>query len=97
MTTSPERDAFWVANESFALVNGIDASGLAALHEELTAVGGVTVVAPHENQSGVGRARNSRVVRHDHPWGYSLEGSPADCVAYALCGLETESTPSSPG
>jgi 5'-nucleotidase len=70
--------------------DGIDAPGLAALREELTAVGDVVTVAPHTNQSGVGRARNSSVVRHDHPWGYSLEGSPADCVAYALRGLDTE-------
>ena len=70
--------------------DGIDAPGLASLREELTALGDVTVVAPHENQSGVGRARNSAAVRHDHPWGYSLEGTPADCVAYALRGLDTE-------
>jgi len=70
--------------------DGIDAPGLAALREELTAVGDVTVVAPHENQSGVGRTRSKRSVRHDHPWGYSLEGTPADCVAYALRGLDSE-------
>jgi len=70
--------------------DGIDASGLASLREELTAVGDVTVVAPHENQSGVGRTRSSSAVRHDHPWGYSLEGTPADCVAYAINGLDTE-------
>lgn len=70
--------------------DGIDASGLAALREELTAVGDVTVVAPHDNQSGVGRTRTRNSVRHDHPWGYSLEGTPADCVAYALRGLDAE-------
>lgn len=70
--------------------DGIDAPGLAALREELTAVGDVFVVAPHTNQSGVGRTRSSTAVRHDHPWGYSLEGTPADCVAYAVCGLDRE-------
>lgn len=70
--------------------DGIDAPGLAALREELTAVGEVTVVAPHTNQSGVGRTRNDTAVRHDHPWGYSFEGTPADCVAYALRGLDGE-------
>ena len=70
--------------------DGIDAPGLAALREELTAVGEVTVVAPHDNQSGVGRTRSSSAVRHDHPWGYSIEGTPADCVAYALRGLDAE-------
>jgi 5'-nucleotidase len=70
--------------------DGIDAPGLAAFREELTAVGDVTVVAPHHNQSGVGRTRSTPSIRHDHPWGYSLEGTPADCVAYALRGLDTE-------
>ncbi|UVE52507.1 5'/3'-nucleotidase SurE (plasmid) [Haloferax larsenii] len=70
--------------------DGIDAPGLAAMREELTAIGEVTVVAPAENQSGVGRARNEHAVRRDHPWGYALEGTPADCVAYALRGLDTE-------
>ncbi|GAB7093336.1 5'/3'-nucleotidase SurE [Halolamina litorea] len=81
-----------MSDPSILLTNddGIDAPGLASLREELTAVGDVTVVAPHDNQSGVGRTRNSTAVRHDHPWGYSLEGTPADCVAYALCGLGTE-------
>lgn len=81
-----------MSDPSILLTNddGIDAPGLAALREELTAVGDVTVVAPHTNQSGVGRTRNSTAIRHDHPWGYSLEGTPADCVAYALRGLDTE-------
>lgn len=81
-----------MTDPSILLTNddGIDAPGLAALREELSAVGDVTVVAPHTNQSGVGRTRNGTVVRHDHPWGYSLEGTPADCVAYAVCGLDRE-------
>lgn len=68
--------------------DGIDAPGLAALRAELTAVGEVTVVAPAEDQSGVGRARNSVAVRCDHPWGCSIAGTPADCVAYGLRGLD---------
>ncbi|MFB6197694.1 MAG: 5'/3'-nucleotidase SurE, partial [Halobacteriaceae archaeon] len=64
--------------------DGIDAAGLASLREEFTALGDVTVVAPSENQSGVGRTRNVELVRRDHPWGYALDGTPADCVAYAL-------------
>jgi 5'-nucleotidase len=68
--------------------DGIDAPGLAGLYEELTAAGEVTVVAPAENKSGVGRTRSHAVVREDHPWGCSLTGTPADCVAYGLRGLE---------
>ena len=70
--------------------DGIDAPGIAAMREELTAIGDVTVVAPAENQSGVGRARNELAVRREHPWGYTLDGTPADCVAYGLRGLDTE-------
>lgn len=68
--------------------DGIDAPGLASCYEELTAVADVTVVAPMENQSGVGRTRSHRTARESHPWGYALDGTPADCVAYGLRGLD---------
>jgi len=70
--------------------DGIDADGLAALYEELRAIGDVTVVAPIENQSGVGRERSNYVAREEHPWGYALDGKPADCVAYGLRGLDAD-------
>jgi 5'-nucleotidase len=70
--------------------DGADAAGLVGLYEELTAIGDVTVVAPAENQSGVGRTRSHAAVRREHPWGYTLTGTPADCVAYGLRGLDTE-------
>jgi 5'-nucleotidase len=70
--------------------DGIDAPGLAALYEELTGVADVTVVAPADEQSGVGRTRSKRAVRRAHPWGYSLAGTPADCAAYGLRGLDEE-------
>ena len=68
--------------------DGIDAPGLASCYEELTAVADVTVVAPMENQSGVGRTRSHRTARESHPWGFALDGTPADCVAYGLRGLD---------
>jgi len=70
--------------------DGIDAPGLSSLREELTALGDVTVVAPAGNQSGVGRTRNHVAVVREHPWGYALAGTPADCVAYGLRGLGRE-------
>jgi len=70
--------------------DGIDAPGLATLYEELTGVAKVTVVAPAENQSGVGRTRTHRTTREDHPWGHAITGTPADCVAYGLGGLDAE-------
>ena len=70
--------------------DGIDAPGIATLRTELTAFGDVTVVAPESNRSGVGRARSEAAVVRDHPWGCALSGTPADCVAYGLRGLDTE-------
>jgi 5'-nucleotidase len=70
--------------------DGIDAPGLATLRTELTALGNVTVVAPESNQSGVGRTRNPTAIVRDHPWGCALTGTPADCVAYGLRGLDTD-------
>ncbi|WP_284012804.1 5'/3'-nucleotidase SurE [Halobaculum litoreum] len=70
--------------------DGVDAPGLAALYEELRAVADVTVVAPAENQSGVGRARSRAVDVDDHEWGHAVHGTPADCVAYALRALDAE-------
>ncbi|MFC6826925.1 5'/3'-nucleotidase SurE [Halopelagius fulvigenes] len=68
--------------------DGIDAPGIAALREELTALGEVTVVAPDGNRSGLGRTRNDTAVVRDHPWGYAFGGTPADCAAYGLRGLD---------
>ena len=70
--------------------DGIDAPGIATLRTELTALGDVTVVAPDANQSGVGRTRSHTARIREHPWGYRLSGTPADCVAYGLRGLETD-------
>jgi 5'-nucleotidase len=70
--------------------DGIDAPGLAALYEELTGVAAVTVVAPMENQSGTGRTRTHRTAREAHPWGHTIDGTPADCVAYGIGGLDAE-------
>jgi len=70
--------------------DGFDAPGLAALYEELSAVASVTAVAPAENQSGVGRTRSHRAVREDHPWGVAVSGTPADCVAYGVGGVDRE-------
>ena len=58
-----------MADPDILLTNddGIDAAGLVRLYEELTAIGEVTVVAPSENQSGVGRTRPHAAVRRDHP------------------------------
>jgi len=81
-----------MADPALLLTNddGVDAPGLAGLYEELTAVADVTAVAPADDQSGVGRTRSEAAIRHEHPWGYTLTGTPADCVASGLRGLEPD-------
>lgn len=64
--------------------DGIEAAGLRALREALSAVGDVTVVAPVDDQSAVGRALSASVSVRDHELGYEIDGTPADCVVAGL-------------
>lgn len=70
--------------------DGIDAPGLAALHERLSERWDVTVVAPIEDRSGTGLTMNTNIRVERHELGYALDGTPADCVEVALGGLEVE-------
>lgn len=73
--------------------DGYLAPGLAALHDELSALAKVTVVAPDRNRSG---ASNSLTL--DRPLRaeltaqgfYKVDGTPTDCVHLALTGLLDE-------
>ncbi|HBT75583.1 MAG TPA: 5'/3'-nucleotidase SurE [Planctomycetaceae bacterium] len=67
--------------------DGIYAPGLAAMERALRHFGNVTVIAPETEQSGVGHSitflrplTTKRVYVNDEPWGWTLPGSPADCV-----------------
>jgi len=66
--------------------DGIDRPGFRAMYEALSAVGEVTAVAPAADQSAIGRAISveSDISVEDHPLGYALEGTPADCVVAGL-------------
>jgi len=64
--------------------DGIEATGLRRLRDGLSAVGEVTVVAPADDQSAVGRALSGSVTVRDHELGYEIEGTPADCVVAGL-------------
>jgi 5'-nucleotidase len=68
--------------------DGIDAPGLAAVHDRLAERWDVTVVAPSEDQSGTGLTMNTELQIERHERGYALEGTPADCVEVALGGLD---------
>ncbi|GAN35201.1 MAG: 5'/3'-nucleotidase SurE [Candidatus Brocadia sp. AMX2] len=71
--------------------DGIYAPGIAALKHKIQDLGQVTVVAPDVEQSGVGHS-----ITFSHPLrireahldnefiGYSVNGSPADCVKLAI-------------
>lgn len=78
------------------LVNddGIDAPGLQALRGEIKDVCDLLVVAPMSERSGAGcslslnaemavekREENGRI------WGYAVDGTPTDCVKFALTAL----------
>jgi 5'-nucleotidase len=74
--------------------DGIFAPGLAAIYKELARMGEVTVVAPASSRSGA-----SHSITYSHPLvynkvdingqfvGFSIEGSPADCVKLAVMQL----------
>ena len=64
--------------------DGVDSPGLAALRDGLADLGEVTVVAPADDQSAVGRAISDSVRVRDVDGGYAVEGTPADCVVAGL-------------
>jgi len=67
--------------------DGIESAGLRALYETLSDVGDVTVVAPAEDQSAVGRSLSHDVTVHEHDLGFAIEGTPADCTVAGLGSL----------
>ena len=74
--------------------DGIFAPGLSALYRELTALGDVTVIAPADSQSGtshsitfLGPLLCNRVDINGLFAGFSVHGSPADCVKLACMEL----------
>ena len=74
--------------------DGIFAPGLAAIYRELVKLGDVTVAAPAEGQSGASHRITlnnpllcKKVTINDQFTGYSIAGSPADCVKLAVIEL----------
>lgn len=70
--------------------DGIFAPGLEAIYKYLVQIGTVTVAAPSDVQSGTGHSISLRDISCEHLSiggkfdGYSVNGSPADCVKLAL-------------
>jgi len=79
--------------------DGIFAPGLAAIYKRLTALGKITVAAPSDVQSGASHAISLSEIRcrcvdiKGLFEGYSVDGSPADCVKLALNELVAPADP----
>ncbi len=67
--------------------DGIDSVGIRALYDALSELADVTVVAPAEDKSAIGRAISHEVEVFDHELGYAVAGTPADCVVAGLTAL----------
>jgi 5'-nucleotidase len=77
--------------------DGIDSPGLYALVQELKQIADITVVAPDKQQSAVGHAITVRLPLRAHKvkkdgefFGYSVNGTPADCVKLGVRTLMQE-------
>lgn len=78
--------------------DGIESEGIKILAQKLMEYGSVFVVAPHTEQSGAGHSITLKHPMKLHTQkGYiegvkawSLEGKPADCVKFALYGLNLD-------
>ena len=86
MKQTKNRPSILVTND-----DGITAPGLAALVEEMKAIGDVVVVAPDSPQSGMGHAitidrplRLDKVTYHGETLGYQCSGTPVDCVKIGI-------------
>ena len=77
------------AERSILLTNddGIDSPGLHALADALADHGDVTVVAPANDQSAVGRSISTTAEVTEHERGYAVAGTPTDCVVAGLTEL----------
>jgi 5'-nucleotidase len=79
--------------------DGIFAPGLAAIYKRLLTLGRVTVVAPSSVQSGAGHSISLRELTcckleiMSQFSGYSVDGSPADCVKLAINQLVSNDDP----
>jgi 5'-nucleotidase len=64
--------------------DGIDAVGLRALYDALSADYDVVTLAPTGDRSSVGRALSDDVAVTEHELGYAVDGTPVDCVVAGL-------------
>ncbi|WP_436343158.1 5'/3'-nucleotidase SurE [Natronorubrum sp. FCH18a] len=70
--------------------DGIQSTGIRALHDALADHGNVTVVAPATDQSACGRSMSHEVDVEERDLGYAVYGTPSDCVVAGLAELGPE-------
>ncbi|HEX7973311.1 MAG TPA: 5'/3'-nucleotidase SurE [Anaerolineales bacterium] len=77
--------------------DGVSASGLLALVQEMRQIGQVSILAPDRNWSGGGHVKTldrplriKEVCLEDGTPAYASDGAPSDCVALALLGFLPE-------
>ncbi|MBN1516045.1 5'/3'-nucleotidase SurE [Candidatus Sumerlaeota bacterium] len=76
--------------------DGIDAPGMTALREAVAGMGELYVVAPSRERSAASHAvtvfndftMQERRDSSGRVWGYAVDGTPADCVKFALTALD---------
>lgn len=68
--------------------DGYGSPGLAAVAGALRESASVTVLAPAQDQSAVGRRRSEQVRLEERDDGYVVDGTPADCVIVGLEALD---------
>ena len=90
--THQQKPSILVCND-----DGIDGEGLHVLAASMKKIGDVTVVAPSEPRSGMGHAmtlgvplRIKQYTRNSRFFGYTVSGTPVDCIKVALSHILTE-------
>lgn len=68
--------------------DGYGSPGLHAVADALAEEASVTLLAPADDQSEVGRRRSEDVQLTERAEGYSIDGTPADCVIVGLEALD---------
>ncbi|WP_294347889.1 5'/3'-nucleotidase SurE [Prosthecochloris sp.] len=90
--THQQKPSILVCND-----DGIDGEGLHVLAASMKKIGDVTVVAPSEPRSGMGHAmtlgvplRIKQYTRNSRFFGYTVSGTPVDCIKVALSHILSE-------
>lgn len=70
--------------------DGIESRGISSLEQALEGRTDVTVVCPSSDQSGVGRTLSTETTVERRDGRYLIDGTPTDCVLYALHELDVD-------